>query len=108
MQHLHDMPFYLFCFCFFCFIVVLHKNKHQDLNNPGDPVSSIINEKGCLAAGEDWLTNNLIVVAGVAVGIAFLQVCRDIINCHFFISYKISYYNSFCFVQINFQTVIKL
>ena len=37
--------------------------------------SSIINEKGCLSAGEEWLENNLLVVAGVAVGIAFLQVC---------------------------------
>jgi len=40
----------------------------------GDPVSSIINEKGCLSAGEEWLENNLLVVAGVAVGIAFLQI----------------------------------
>jgi len=40
----------------------------------GDPVSSIINEKGCLQAGEAWLETNLLVVAGVAVGIAFLQI----------------------------------
>lgn len=26
-------------------------------------------------AGEEWLEKNLLVVAGVAVGIAFLQVC---------------------------------
>ena len=37
-------------------------------------LSSTINEKGCLLAGEEWLEKNLIVVAGVAVGIAFLQV----------------------------------
>ena len=37
-------------------------------------MSSTINEKGCLLAGEEWLEKNLIVVAGVAVGIAFLQV----------------------------------
>ena len=37
-------------------------------------VHKIINEMGCLAAGEEWLENNLLVVAGVAVGIAFLQV----------------------------------
>ncbi len=44
--------------------------QHGDL-------SSIINEKGCLAAGEEWLEKNLLVVAGVAVGIAFLQVCTS-------------------------------
>ena len=38
-------------------------------------MTSIINEKGCLSAGEEWLEKNLLVVAGVAVGIAFLQVC---------------------------------
>jgi len=27
-----------------------------------------------LSAGEEWLENNLLVVAGVAVGIAFLQI----------------------------------
>lgn len=37
-------------------------------------VSKIINEKGCLPAGEEWLERNLLVVAGVAVGISFLQV----------------------------------
>lgn len=37
-------------------------------------VAKIINDKGCLPAGEEWLERNLLVVAGVAVGIAFLQV----------------------------------
>ena len=37
-------------------------------------LSSVINEKGCVQAGEEWLEKNLLVVAGVAVGIAFLQV----------------------------------
>lgn len=40
---------------------------------PGE-VSLIINEKGCLQAGEEWLEMNLVTVAGAAVGIAFLQV----------------------------------
>ena len=40
-------------------------------------LTSIINEKGCLMAGEEWLGDHVIVVAGVAVGIAFLQVCDD-------------------------------
>ncbi len=34
----------------------------------------MINEKGCVQAGEEWLEKNLLVVAGVAVGVAFLQV----------------------------------
>ena len=51
--------------------------QHGDL-------TSIINEKGCLMAGEEWLEKNLLVVAGVAVGIAFLQVC----NIHAFSIYK--------------------
>ena len=33
-----------------------------------------MNEKGCLQAGEEWLEHNLLTVAGIAVGIAFLQV----------------------------------
>ena len=36
--------------------------------------SGKINDKGCLPAGEKWLEQNLISIAGVAVGIAFLQV----------------------------------
>ena len=34
----------------------------------------IINEKGCVQAGEEWLEQNLVLVAGVLVGIAFMQV----------------------------------
>jgi hypothetical protein len=41
----------------------------------GGDVHKIINEKGCLVAGEEWLERNLLVVAGIAVGVAFLQVC---------------------------------
>jgi hypothetical protein len=37
-------------------------------------VAKIINDKGCLPAGEEWLERNLLIVAGVAVGVAFLQV----------------------------------
>ena len=54
--------FVCFTFCFSSFFA-----QHGDL-------TSIINEKGCLLAGEEWLEKNLLVVAGVAVGIAFLQV----------------------------------
>jgi len=37
-------------------------------------LSKAINEAGCIEAGEEWLERNLLVVAGVAVGIAFLQI----------------------------------
>jgi len=37
-------------------------------------VAKIINDKGCLLAGEEWMEKNLVVVVGVVVGIAFLQV----------------------------------
>ena len=37
-------------------------------------LEKIVNEKGCLQAGEEWLEHNLLTVAGIAVGIAFLQV----------------------------------
>jgi len=40
---------------------------------PGD-ASVIINEKGCVQAGEEWLEQNLVLVAGVLVGIAFMQI----------------------------------
>ena len=44
----------------------------------------LINEKGCLAAGEEWLEGNLLVVAGIAVGIAFLQVICVALCCFIF------------------------
>lgn len=59
-----SVSFSFFPYFFFFFIYI----QRGDL-------SSIINEKGCLLAGEEWLEKNLLVVAGVAVGIAFLQVC---------------------------------
>jgi len=37
-------------------------------------LEKIVNEKGCLQAGEEWLEHNLLTVAGIAVGIAFLQI----------------------------------
>ena len=45
----------------FCFVLKVGLDK-------------IVNEKGCLQAGEEWLEHNLLTVAGIAVGIAFLQV----------------------------------
>jgi len=37
-------------------------------------LTKTINERGCIEAGEEWLEKNLLLVAGVAVGIAFLQI----------------------------------
>ena len=58
----------MFCYlaCMYCCLFLFSQK--------GD-VSLKINEKGCLQAGDEWLTKNLIPIAGVAVGIAFLQVC---------------------------------
>ncbi|EEC19595.1 tetraspanin, putative [Ixodes scapularis] len=36
--------------------------------------SHVIYEKGCLRAGEEWIEANLVPVAGVAVGLAVLQI----------------------------------
>lgn len=55
---------YLFLYPSHSLIII---NKNYD-------VAKIINDKGCLPAGEEWLERNLLVVAGVAVGVAFLQV----------------------------------
>nr|CAD7440967.1 unnamed protein product [Timema bartmani] len=38
-----------------------------------DP-AKIINEKGCVQAGEEWMERNLLIVAGIAVATAFLQI----------------------------------
>ncbi|XP_068232686.1 tetraspanin-5 isoform X2 [Palaemon carinicauda] len=36
--------------------------------------SLVIYERGCLRAGEEWIESNLVPVAGVAVGVAVLQI----------------------------------
>ena len=66
-------------FIYLLFITYFLFSYSQNYYQNGDPVSSIINEKGCLQAGEAWLETNVIVVAGVAVGIAFLQVGAEYI-----------------------------
>lgn len=48
--------------CFFCFFLKeLERQKH-------------IYTKGCVGQFEKWLQDNLIIVAGIFVGIALLQV----------------------------------
>jgi len=62
-------PYYftLFLLCSACFFLFLLCCQKGDF-------SGKINDKGCLPAGEKWLEQNLISIAGVAVGIAFLQI----------------------------------
>lgn len=41
----------------------------------------MIYERGCLRAGEEWIEGNLVPVAGVAVGVAILQVEGEAVVC---------------------------
>ena len=59
--------FVLFIFCYYYFPFIF------PLGQAGD-MASVINDRGCIEAGEEWLERNLLLVAGVAVCIAFLQV----------------------------------
>jgi len=56
--------------------IIKNKQCGYDVRKPdySHPAHKVINEKGCLSAGEEWLEGNLLVVAGIAVGIAFLQI----------------------------------
>ena len=57
-------------------------------------LDKIVNDKGCLQAGEEWLEHNLLTVAGIAVGIAFLQVLSkfQLITLHNFIPVDITFF----------------
>ena len=52
---------------FLIYLILIYSGQAGDL-------SSVINDRGCIEAGEEWLERNLLLVAGVAVCIAFLQV----------------------------------
>ncbi|XP_046440911.1 tetraspanin-5-like isoform X1 [Daphnia pulex] len=56
--------------------IIKNKQCGYDVRKPdyNYDVAKIINDKGCLPAGEEWLERNLLIVAGVAVGVAFLQI----------------------------------
>lgn len=56
--------------------IIKNKQCGYDVRKPdyNYDVAKIINDKGCLQAGEEWMERNLIVVVGVLVGIAFLQI----------------------------------
>ena len=85
------LPFSLFLHVLFCFKVGLDK---------------IVNEKGCLQAGEEWLEHNLLTVAGIAVGIAFLQVCLPFVFLSLFVLYL--FVSIFLFVSGTKQATISL
>jgi len=56
--------------------IIKNKQCGYDVRKPDYPGdrSMVVYERGCLRAGEDWVEYNLIPVAGVAVGIAILQI----------------------------------
>jgi len=56
--------------------IIKNKQCGYDVRKPdyNYDVAKIINDKGCLQAGEAWMERNLIVVVGVMVAIAFLQI----------------------------------
>lgn len=58
---------------YFLFVLVeVVITKERTLQN--FDVGKIINEKGCVQAGEEWMEHNLLIIAGIAVTTAFLQV----------------------------------
>jgi len=55
--------------------IIKNKQCGYDVRKPDyQGLSAVIQERGCLVAGELWLTGNLIVVAAVAVAVAFMQI----------------------------------
>lgn len=56
--------------------IIKNKQCGYDVRKPdyGGDKSAVIYEKGCLRAGEEWIEANLVPVAGVAVGVAVLQI----------------------------------
>ncbi|PSN31012.1 Tetraspanin-17 [Blattella germanica] len=64
--------------------IIKNKQCGYDVRKPGYlavgtrskqyDVAKIINEKGCVQAGEEWMERNLLIIAGVAVATAFLQI----------------------------------
>lgn len=56
--------------------IIKNKQCGYDVRKEEYPydVSKIINEKGCVQAGEEWIERNLLIVAIVAVATAFLQI----------------------------------
>lgn len=53
----------------------LKKSAILNETQPGDP-ATVIYDRGCLRAGEEWVERNLVIVAGVTVALAVLQVGR--------------------------------
>ena len=62
---------------YFTFILTMLLWWMLPMIQPGDR-GIVLYERGCLRAGEEWVEVNLIPVAGVAVGVAILQVSKFI------------------------------
>ncbi|XP_032592202.1 tetraspanin-17 isoform X1 [Drosophila grimshawi] len=56
--------------------VIKNKQCGYDVRKEGYSmeVSKIINEKGCVQAGEEWIEHNLIIISTAAIGIMFFQI----------------------------------
>ena len=54
---------------------MIAKTSFKTLAQPGD-YASVIYDRGCLRAGEEWVERNLVPVAGVTVALAVLQVIK--------------------------------
>lgn len=59
-----------------CSALVINSNVLILLLYQTGDKSTVIYEKGCLRAGEEWIEANLVPVAGVSVGVAVLQVAQ--------------------------------
>ncbi|XP_065340476.1 LOW QUALITY PROTEIN: tetraspanin-5-like [Cloeon dipterum] len=56
--------------------IIKNKQCGYDVRKPGYSTERHIFERGCLRTGEEWLEANLVVVCGVAVGLAITQVTK--------------------------------
>lgn len=55
--------------------------KNITLNCGRTPTAAVINERGCAALIKEWLKNNIVIVAGVALGIAIFQILGIVFAC---------------------------
>uniref|UniRef100_A0A1B6D9T3 Tetraspanin n=1 Tax=Clastoptera arizonana TaxID=38151 RepID=A0A1B6D9T3_9HEMI len=56
--------------------IIKNKQCGYDVRKPGYnfEVSKIINDKGCIQAGEEWIERNLLFIATMALAVTFLQI----------------------------------
>ncbi|KAF4513944.1 UNVERIFIED_CONTAM: hypothetical protein B566_EDAN018160, partial [Ephemera danica] len=53
--------------------IIKNKQCGYDVRKPGYPSDRQIYERGCLRTGEEWIEANLVLVSGVALGLAITQ-----------------------------------